>query len=250
MKVNLKDSITTYLLKDIDSENIGKDEKGFLICRNVQIARSGIFKYLGSEIYGEDSEYAKDIILVDRKSSEVFDPKTIASIETAVFTVGHPQEMKVNSDNSAYLTKGWVRNPRKADYQDEDGNDLLLADIIVSDKSAIDKVEKGSKQVSIGYKNDLIQIGDDPKNLVSMNLRINHVALVERGRAGNAFIVDEDTIKDKVIDLDEEGGNAMDKTEFKIKSKGKVYTVVGCDSKEEAVEIAKEIIKAEKKEKE
>ena len=56
--------------------------EGFLICRNVPIARIGTQDYLGYEVGKPDTE----IVTVDRPAEEVFSPAAIASFEGKPFT--------------------------------------------------------------------------------------------------------------------------------------------------------------------
>ena len=62
------------------SPNQIETHDGFLICRNVPIARTGDQDYLGSEI-GLDGEDAGKIIPVHRSPREVFSQATMASFE-------------------------------------------------------------------------------------------------------------------------------------------------------------------------
>lgn len=54
--------------------------EGFLICRNVPIARTGTQEYLGREI-GLEGKAADAIVTVYRSSSEVFSEAALASFE-------------------------------------------------------------------------------------------------------------------------------------------------------------------------
>jgi hypothetical protein len=63
----------------------------------------------------------------------------------------------------------------------------MLADIIVNDAEAINLIESGEMvELSCGYDCD-ITTGDNPEQI---NIRGNHVALCEQGRAGIARIQD------------------------------------------------------------
>ena len=55
--------------------------EGFLICRNVPIARTGTQDYLGTEV-GKDTQ---DVVTVNRPEEEVFSPAAMASFEGKPF---------------------------------------------------------------------------------------------------------------------------------------------------------------------
>ena len=77
----------------------------------------------------------------------------------------------------------------------------LQNSLIVYDQKAIDKVEDGTqKELSCAYRYDPIkqsgEFGGQRYDFVMTNIRGNHVALVEEGRAGSDVVVaDENTIK-------------------------------------------------------
>lgn len=71
------------------SPNQIETHDGFLICRNVPIARTGDQDYLGSEI-GLDGEEAGKVLAVHRSPEEVFSQATMASFEGKPVTNDHP----------------------------------------------------------------------------------------------------------------------------------------------------------------
>ena len=77
----------------------------------------------------------------------------------------------------------------------------LQNSLIVYDQKAIDKVEDGTqKELSCAYRYEPIkqsgEFGGQRYDFVMTNIRGNHVALVEEGRAGSDVVVaDENTIK-------------------------------------------------------
>ena len=64
--------------------------EGFLICRNVPIARIGVQEYLGREI-GLSGADAERLITVTRPPEEVFSDAAMASFEGKPVTNDHPQ---------------------------------------------------------------------------------------------------------------------------------------------------------------
>jgi hypothetical protein len=255
---NLIDAPVVYLISDLKSENIARDTKGFLVLRDTQIARDGEFIYMGADIYGPDHPLANEKVVVLRPPEEVFSNKTMASVTTAAVTDGHPKEINVNSKNSKYLMKGYVSgNVRKADYLDEFGNSLLICDLVITDEDTIKAIENGKRELSIGYKNVMTTVDNNPLLYRSKDLIINHIAIVPKGRAKTAFIKDEDDI-DKVVDvvlgskiIDIEGGELVDSIEVKkFRHDGEIIEISGDLNDEDAEKLAKDIFAERNKEKE
>ena len=164
-----------------------KTQEGYLICRDCIIARTGKQTYLKSELFGTPSEQ-DDYIDVDRKPEEVFSEKTMASFEGKPLTIEHPNE-SVSPSNYKNLSVGHVYNVHRGKFE---GQDVMFADINVYDAEAIDLIESGEmEELSCGYDCDITE-GDNPEQI---NIRGNHVALCEQGRAGIARIQDHWGVK-------------------------------------------------------
>ena len=154
--------------------------EGFLICRNVPIARIGTQDYLGTEV----GKPEQDIVTVERTEEEVFSPAAIASFEGKPFTDDHPPVM-LTPDNVASYEKGHVQNVRRGTGEFAD---FLVADIHVHDAGTISAIQNGKRQISCGYECEYAEEGG---RLYQREIRGNHVALVDEGRAGNrAAIMD------------------------------------------------------------
>ena len=163
------------------SENRIRTPEGFLICKNVPIARVGTQEYLGEELGLEG--YENVLVNVVRTEQEVFSHKTIASFEGKPFTDDHPeQEEFVTTENYKRYVKGHVTNVRRGQG---DFSDKLLADIIVYDKTVIEEIENNQKrEISCGYVCDYNV--DENGDVFQVNITGNHVALVDEGRAGHS----------------------------------------------------------------
>lgn len=157
------------------SNNMTELSDGCLMCLNVPIARTGVYKYLREEL-GLDGS---GIVDVYRTDEEVFDKTAIASFEGKAFTDTHPNE-DVTADNWSIYSKGDIRNVRRGNG---DFSNCLVADIIVRDPIVINEIQSGAKrEISSGY--DCEYVEQDGK-IYQRNIRGNHVALVQAGRAGN-----------------------------------------------------------------
>lgn len=147
-----------------------------MICHDVPIARTGVM------IYGEGEtpiEAGPDgLVHIERTAEEVFRPETIASYEGKSITLDHPVDF-VDPKNWKSLSKGIAQNVRRGGELE---NNLLLADLLVTDAEAIQEVRDGLREVSCGYDADYEQL--EPGRGVQRNIIGNHIALVERGRCG------------------------------------------------------------------
>ena len=164
-----------------------KTPEGYLVCRDCIIARTGKQTYLKSEI-GKEDDSDEQYIDIDRKPEQVFDEKTMASFEGKPLTIEHPAE-SVSPENYKTLSVGNVHNVHRGRFE---GQEVMYADINVYDKEAIDLIESGEMvELSCGYDCDIT----DGPNPEQVNIRGNHVALCEQGRAGIARIQDSKKAK-------------------------------------------------------
>jgi len=190
MKIKMTDRagvLRVYTTEDI-SPRISSTPEGYLLCEAVPIARTG------TQLYAKDEtpiETDSGIVTIHRTEEEVFSPETLASFEGKSVTLDHPDEF-VSPDNWRALTVGLAQNVRRGEYEEAD---LLLADLLITDREAITAIQKNNlRQVSCGYDTHYIQdsIGVGRQT----NIIGNHVALVSRGRAGvRCSIRDKETIK-------------------------------------------------------
>lgn len=170
------------------SENMVKTPEGFLVCLGVPIARTGIYDYAESELDGTgvigDSN---GIVKVSRDEDEVFSPATLASFESKPFVVTHPPEGAVTPVTWNELAVGHLINIRRG--KDDQKNDLL-ADVMITDADAIRIVESGEmREVSCGYNADYNSTGKGKAK--QSNIVGNHLALVEQGRAGSGYAIND-----------------------------------------------------------
>lgn len=164
------------------SDNITRLDNGCLVCHNVPIARTGTYQYLREELGLEGT----GIVSVYREPEEVFDQRTIASFNGKAFTDTHPNT-DVTSDNWSIYSKGEITDVRKGKGN---SSNFLVADILVRDPIVINEIESGAKrEVSAGYECEYVE-----KNgkIYQTNIRGNHVALVQAGRAGPSVRINDD----------------------------------------------------------
>lgn len=151
--------------------------EGYLLCRDVPIARIGTLMYADGEVPVTADNTG--LILIQRGEDVLFHPITIASAESKPITDDHPDDW-VTPDNWKELSKGVGKDVRRGEGVDAD---YLMADLLVMDKATIQKVLDGKVEISLGYDADYTEISKG-KGLQS-NIRVNHIALVEKGRCGS-----------------------------------------------------------------
>jgi len=169
----MKFNFTTML-----SENISKTAEGFLVCKNVPLARPGELVYANTELPG--FEAANGRIVASRDAADILDPETMASFEGKTLSFLHPKEQEINSTNWKTHAVGTIFNVRAGDGANVN---LLVSDILINDAQAVEAVmNRGLREVSLGYEAQYFQ---EAKGRVRQkNIRGNHVALVPRGRCG------------------------------------------------------------------
>jgi hypothetical protein len=158
------------------SEHIAETPEGFLVCYDVPVARTGSQDYKADEVPIEPRR--DGTVTIQRDEAEVFDEKTIKSFEGKPVTIDHPEGM-VTPENWKELAHGFLQNVRRGVREQAD---LLLADVVITTKKAIELVKNGLRQVSCGYDAEYEQIKEGlgrQRDIIG-----NHVALVFRGRAG------------------------------------------------------------------
>jgi hypothetical protein len=175
-----KDSVTASGF--FAGEELGPNQyftpEGYLICEAVPIARIGTQEYADIEL--PDLEAGPDgIIVVERTPEVVFAPETLASALGKPATISHP-EGEVTPDNWSVLAHGSGFNPRRGEG---DQSDLLLADLMITTKFAINEVRNnGLKGISVGYDAEYQQIA--PGRARQTSIVVNHIALVRNPRCG------------------------------------------------------------------
>ena len=186
------------------SDNIEVLQNGYLRCNNVIMGRTGTQQYSTKELGIQTSDGKNYIVNVNRHEEDVFHPDTLKSIEGMSVTIGHPKDDKgnvmfVTTKNVDNLSVGTILNVRRE-------GDNLVGDIVIDDERAIEMVvNKEVRELSLGYDTKYELDGEEA--LKQTNIIVNHLAIVEKGRAGNARIVDEANLEleKEVKPLEKEG---------------------------------------------
>ena len=200
------------LINERLSEHKYKTPEGYLICVDAILARTGKQEYRRAEVFGDSCKDSDDVIQIDRKEEEVFSPQTLASFENKPITVEHP-DVDVNSDNYKDYAVGFVRDVKRGVA---DGQDVILGTLVITDRQTIEEIEDGEHtDLSCGYDCDIV----DEENPQQRNIRGNHVALCQQGRAGIARIVDSaDSLKDGSLNITPTKEPGQDKVIYTMQS--------------------------------
>ena len=165
--------------------------EGYLIDHPI-LTRVGIFEYKNP-----DGSIRREL----RLPEEVFAPESLASYKGKPVILTHEAGM-IDSDNVQQEQIGTILSEGTQD------GDNVRAQIIIHDAR---KLDYGLRELSLGYSLDLEETPGEwqgqPYDVIQRNIRVNHVALVEKARAGYSArlnIDGEDTQAEK-------GGNTMSK---------------------------------------
>lgn len=146
-----------------------------------KVARTGIQQYLASELQLTDRE-PDEVINVYRPPEEVFSPDSLGTYEDVDVTDDHPSAL-VDAKSYKSVAVGHTTNPARQE------GEYVVADMIIKDQKAIDAIQAGKANLSAGYEAEYhyepgTTADGEPYEFVQRNIRINHIALVDRARAG------------------------------------------------------------------
>jgi uncharacterized protein len=116
-----------------------------------------------------------------RHPDDVFDPESLATLRNAPVTNEHPPVM-INPANMKQYLVGYTTNDVSVN------RDLVEIDLIIAEAKAMADIGSGKRELSAGYVADLDEEGGvyngTPYDCKQVNIKYNHVALVDKGRAG------------------------------------------------------------------
>lgn len=161
----------------VDAATLGKTKRtadGYLttVAKSV---RTGVQLYAGSEVGRPEMR----VVRVMRPADEVFSVDSLQSFSHAPVTLDHPSE-PVTSDNWSKLAVGEVSTAATKD------GEWIALPLILKDAAAIAAVESGKRELSAGYTCELEFVDGHPDyDAIQKNIRINHLAVVDKARAGS-----------------------------------------------------------------
>ena len=163
----------------LDAPKRTKD--GFLAVR-AKAARSGVYDYSALEVGGLERGFkAGDTVKVYRPADEVFAPDSVASFLAKPVTNDHPS-VPVTADN-------WKQHARGVNMGALRDGEYLAFDLVLMDSALIADVDSGKRELSNGYSCELVWgdgVAPDGQayDAIQRNIRGNHIAVVDKGRAG------------------------------------------------------------------
>ena len=192
------------LIFDTKNSNREKDANGFLHVKNCHCTKVQIAQYLGCEI-------SKDLIA--DKVYNVFRPEEeLNKAETIQSLNGVPLQLEHHDDTAErpaqYTRIGATGTDAVFEYP------YLSNSLHFFNQKAIDLIESGEKcELSIGYDCEIHKEAGEfegvPYDFVQRNIKIQHVALVECGRAGADVKVSDS--KEIILNSEKNEVKQMDK---------------------------------------
>ena len=191
-------------------------QTGFVHITNVPIACVGVFPYMKAD---------NSVEMEAKLPTELLSEETVSSANSKPITDNHPDEL-VTQVNARNYMKGFTATNAHVE------NDKLKVDMTITDKSLIDEINKGKQELSIGFETEVVPKKGEYKGVaydsVQRNIRINHVAVVEQGRAGHSVRLLGDSAEMVEQDAHETKGKRMDTT--KVRLDGADVTVATVDA--------------------
>ena len=165
----------------VDEGSVRRTDDGYLVA----IARVGrannIQIYTGDEMDRPEMPFVR----VFRPASEVFSKDAMTSVAHKPMTNDHPVD-GVSADT-------WKRDAigQMGDEITKDG-EFVRVPLVMMDGAAIKDYEAGKRELSLGYKADIewssgFTDSGEQYDAIQRNIRVNHIALVDQGRANQEF---------------------------------------------------------------
>lgn len=161
--------------------DIKETAEGYLVA-TARVARTGVQQYLASEL-GDVAAAAgfkpNDVVRVLRSEKEVFDEASLRTITRLPVTIDHPKE-HVTADNWSKLSVGEVGDAYATEPE------WIVVNPMIKDAAATKAAKTTHKQISMGYTANIVEYGDKAiADFEQKTIRYNHLALVQKGRAGD-----------------------------------------------------------------
>jgi uncharacterized protein len=151
---------------------VTKTPEGFLK-GTARVTRTGIFMYKNA-----DGSTLREL----RHPDDVFDSESLNSLKMLPITNLHPKGKMVTADTAKELSIGFTGENIIPDGK------YLVAPIAITTKEGVKSVEDGRQELSLGYE---VELDDTPGEYCGerfdcrqTNIRYNHLAIVDRARAG------------------------------------------------------------------
>jgi len=138
-----------------------------------RVTRTGVYTYRNV-----DGTLRREL----RHPDEVFKRESLDSLKMVPMTNNHPPDKLVNKDTAKSLSIGFTGETVVPDGK------FVMVPVAITSADGVKAVEDGRQELSCGYE---VELDEKPGNyngeeydFVQQNIRYNHVAIVDRGRAG------------------------------------------------------------------
>lgn len=143
------------------------------IVADARLTRCGVFAY-----YQPDGSVRREL----RRKQDVCDSKSLHTLIGRPVTNNHPPGLL-----DAKTARDWMVGAQAGDVTVDE--DHVRSKVSVLDATTIGAMRAGKVEVSCGYECDCLETpGEDPVygkyDAVQTNIRYNHIAIVDKGRAG------------------------------------------------------------------
>lgn len=161
-----------------------KTPQGFLICKDVTLAKPMVKEYYAGELGIVDGYQATDVIGIYTPSDVLFGQSVIDGFTASDVVMMHPKGNQLNAENYRDHIIGTAKNVRAE-------NGYLVADLTIKDKWAIEAIEHDDiKQISLGYAAELDMTAGTTETGQAyhgqwVGMVADHVAVVPEGRCGD-----------------------------------------------------------------
>ena len=223
------------------TSNIKKTDEGYLLIE-APVARTGVYTYVNP-----DGSIQRDLV----PAESLFNSDSMDTMKLKQITNSHPIELFVDIGTSKERKIGQVGETIKQK------GDKLVAKMIVDTKEGIDAIlNDGRRELSPGYLCDYDEtpgvFEGEPYDVVQINRRYNHVAIVDNARGGPELaikvdgggstgymqdVIKTDSQEEKIdniddVDVSNNGGNMSELPTYRIgdndhKASSEVITYIG-----------------------
>ena len=150
---------------------VSKTKEGYIKGMAI-VTRTGIFKYVDNQ---------GNIRLELRHPDQILEAESLESLKQIPITVEHPTVL-VDATNAKNLSVGLTGETVTVDGEN------IKTTVTITALDGINAVDNGKEELSLGYTLDLEEeqgiYNGQPYTHRQKNIRYNHLAIVERGRAG------------------------------------------------------------------
>ena len=180
------------------------DTNGWIEVRDNPLSKAGVFAYSGSVIQLPDADPGARYPVL-RPAEELSRQETLDSARLLPWIDDHPPVLLGRREEGKVLPedKG-IGGVTGEDIYFKDG--ILYGNIKFLTEALADQYRQGKKELSMGYACDYVpesgEFEGEPYQFKQVNIRFNHLALVENGRMGKDVAVLDST--DKEISMKDE----------------------------------------------